>query len=622
LGDANWGANVSNYLIALATGSLQKAGGAFTLTSDVNFGATYGLISAYFKSYSSTIAATGVLRLANTDAITWRNSGNTADLPLSLASNALQFNGIGVVDVSSPQTLINKTLSGNIIANFSTTGSNLISIPALTDTLVTLTAPQNLTNKTVTGLSGTLVDVTGFGLRDTSASYDVTLAASSSTTLTAGRTVTIDTQNSSWTLKAGPLSNFSTLTDGGSGSVLSTLGSGSGYSWITPLTNPMTTLGDIMYENATPAATRLAGNTSITKNFLTQTGTGSASAAPVWGTIAAGDLPVATSSANGAVSTTTQTIAGAKTWNDVQTWYEGGGAKQVGSYNTSGSWTLGYVNTTSTSHQIYGQSGAYSTATPVLTISSSNATYAPGLNIGLDTSGTGNAWIQTFSSGSSNGVGLDFCSYEIKVGGYTGGGNWQLGYSGGSNTHNAYIGANGAFTVNVAAQSSGNNAYLTCGGASIGGYGYGGTYTTWPYINLVIPGNSQAYYWTAGNGNFMQSGTLSNVGTTTGTVVGTQTSDERLKTDIKPTKYGLDTVLALKPIDFVMHGQAKSGFGAQTTRSVLPEAVYDSGDKIAGHESEENKLGMDYVQIIPALVKAIQELEAQVRDLKSKINPT
>lgn len=54
---------------------------------------------------------------------------------------------------------------------------------------------------------------------------------------------------------------------------------------------PLTTLGDTLYENATPAPARLPGNTTATKNFLTQTGTGSASAAPGWGTIAAGDVP-------------------------------------------------------------------------------------------------------------------------------------------------------------------------------------------------------------------------------------------------------------------------------------------------------------------------------------------
>lgn len=65
--------------------------------------------------------------------------------------------------------------------------------------------------------------------------------------------------------------------------------------------SPMTALGDIEYESGAGTASRLAGNTSATKNFLTQTGTGSASAAPAWGTIASGDLPTGTTSAKGAL---------------------------------------------------------------------------------------------------------------------------------------------------------------------------------------------------------------------------------------------------------------------------------------------------------------------------------
>jgi len=58
--------------------------------------------------------------------------------------------------------------------------------------------------------------------------------------------------------------------------------------------NPMTTLGDIIYENATPAAARLAGSTSATMAGLTQTGNGTISAAPVWTTYAGGGTsPVA-----------------------------------------------------------------------------------------------------------------------------------------------------------------------------------------------------------------------------------------------------------------------------------------------------------------------------------------
>lgn len=53
--------------------------------------------------------------------------------------------------------------------------------------------------------------------------------------------------------------------------------------------SPNTTLGDITYHNGTDNV-RLAGNTTTTKQFLVQTGTGTVSAAPTWGTIAGTDV--------------------------------------------------------------------------------------------------------------------------------------------------------------------------------------------------------------------------------------------------------------------------------------------------------------------------------------------
>ncbi len=49
-------------------------------------------------------------------------------------------------------------------------------------------------------------------------------------------------------------------------------------------------LGGTVYANATPAWAQLAGNTTTTKKFLTQTGNGSISAVPGWNTIIAGDM--------------------------------------------------------------------------------------------------------------------------------------------------------------------------------------------------------------------------------------------------------------------------------------------------------------------------------------------
>ncbi len=54
--------------------------------------------------------------------------------------------------------------------------------------------------------------------------------------------------------------------------------------------SPMTTLGDTLYEDATPKAARLAGNITSVKQYLSQTGNGTISAAPAWATIASTDV--------------------------------------------------------------------------------------------------------------------------------------------------------------------------------------------------------------------------------------------------------------------------------------------------------------------------------------------
>ena len=93
LNEDNWGDEVSNYLIALSTGVLPKSGGAFTLTAEVDFGTTYGLKAAYFKS-RGTVASTGVLRLASEETIVWRNTANNGNLVLnSTSGDDLAFNG-------------------------------------------------------------------------------------------------------------------------------------------------------------------------------------------------------------------------------------------------------------------------------------------------------------------------------------------------------------------------------------------------------------------------------------------------------------------------------------------------------------------------------------------------
>jgi hypothetical protein len=94
----------------------------------------------------------------------------------------------------------------------------------------------------------------------------------------------------------------------------------------------------------------------------------------------------------------------------------------------------------------------------------------------------------------------------------------------------------------------------------------------------------------------------------------TAISDATLKKNIDNISYGLDAVKALRPVEYLMideeDGSKKHlGFLAQEAQTVLPSSV---------SEMQGGKLGMDKSEIIPVLVKAIQELSAKVAVLELK----
>lgn len=141
-GEENWGDNATNWAVAITNGTLQKAGGLFTLTSEVDFGGTFGLKSVYFKSRTGNPAVAGQVRLANADSINFRNLLNNGDLAFKPGSSDAipQWNGIDLVNLSTAQTLSNKTLVSPIITgsatfvDITTTGNTIIG-DANTDTL-------------------------------------------------------------------------------------------------------------------------------------------------------------------------------------------------------------------------------------------------------------------------------------------------------------------------------------------------------------------------------------------------------------------------------------------------------------------------------------------------------
>ena len=134
--DENWGDNVTNWATAVTSGMLQKAGGTFTLASEVDFGATFGLKTAYYKSRATNPGSAGVLRLGNAENITWRNAANSSDLSLTVsASDVLTFNGTSLqtaVSVSDTST-IDMTLAGAAISAAIIAGS-------ITDSHISATA--------------------------------------------------------------------------------------------------------------------------------------------------------------------------------------------------------------------------------------------------------------------------------------------------------------------------------------------------------------------------------------------------------------------------------------------------------------------------------------------------
>jgi hypothetical protein len=99
----------------------------------------------------------------------------------------------------------------------------------------------------------------------------------------------------------------------------------------------------------------------------------------------------------------------------------------------------------------------------------------------------------------------------------------------------------------------------------------------------------------------------------------TSLSDARDKKNIEESTYGIDFVNSLKPVKFewdTRDGAKKDvkdlGFIAQDLKEV--------DDEYLGLVYSENpeKLEASYGRLIPVLVKAIQELSAEVKELKNK----
>lgn len=185
---------------------------------------------------------------------------------------------------------------------------------------------------------------------------------------------------------------------------------------------------------------------------------------------------------------------------------------------------------------------------------------------------------------------------------------------------------------------SGTTNYLNFGTtAGSGGYGIRNSSGTlefknsggsWESLQTIINNYiSLATVWaTSGSNAYRSSGSVG-IGTASPSqtlhVVGNvlasaflYSSDARLKHDVRVLDGSLSTLMRLSPARFVWNeetaqaGKPDIGFIAQEVRDVVPEAVV---------EDAQGMLSVDYARLIPYLVGAIQEQQAEIDALRSEL---
>lgn len=101
-----------------------------------------------------------------------------------------------------------------------------------------------------------------------------------------------------------------------------------------------------------------------------------------------------------------------------------------------------------------------------------------------------------------------------------------------------------------------------------------------------------------------------------GDIIAYSSSDERLKDNITPISGCLDKVLSLDAIEFDWNDNQETytghdvGLIAQQVQEIAPEIVTERGD---------GYLAMKYEKMIPLLVGAAQEQDAQIQELEKQV---
>jgi trimeric autotransporter adhesin len=95
-----------------------------------------------------------------------------------------------------------------------------------------------------------------------------------------------------------------------------------------------------------------------------------------------------------------------------------------------------------------------------------------------------------------------------------------------------------------------------------------------------------------------------------------QTSDARMKENITDLGYGLQSLLLLRPVSFTWKNNADGkehlGLIAQDVEKVISEVVDKGNDP-------QQTLGLNYSELVPVLIKSIQEQQKQIDELRKTV---
>ncbi len=249
------------------------SGAALSRTNDTNVTVTLGgsPTTALLAATSLTLGWTGTL--AESRGGTAQSTYATGDTLYASAANTLS------------------KLTGNITTAkqyLSQTGSGAASAAPAWATI----AGADITGAALTKVDDTNVTLTLGGTPATSLLRAASLTLGWTGTLGATRGGTGTGTVTTGDLLYGSATNtWGKLTSVAAGSYLRSAGTTTAPVWSTITIPNAAVLGDIWYGSAASTISALAGQITTTRKFLRQTGNGSVSAAPVWDTMLAADIP-------------------------------------------------------------------------------------------------------------------------------------------------------------------------------------------------------------------------------------------------------------------------------------------------------------------------------------------